>query len=81
MFLVTKISNVQLHIPLEIAQANITCCKKFDQKLKVRNKTVTVVYINHKVPIADRFNVAPKNCSSKPLFDTMSKIFKMILIL
>ena len=32
----------------------------------------------HKTPIGARFIVASKNCSTKPLSDVTSKVFKMI---
>ena len=68
----------------EIIQANIIYRKRFDLNIKEIDKSLSIMYWLpkiHKKSIDTRFIVASKNCSTKPLSDTISKIFKLFLIL
>ena len=55
--------------------------QKIDLKITEQDKTLPIKYWLpkiHKAPIGARFIVALKNCSTKPLSDVISKVFKMI---
>ena len=60
------------------------CCNRrtFDLNITVPHKLLPIMYWlpkMHKTSIGARFNVASNCCSMKPLSDTTSKLFKMIL--
>ena len=63
----------------------IFCCysyRTFDLSITGLAKLLPILYWlpkMHKTPIGARFNVASNYCSTKPLSDTTSKLFKMIL--
>ena len=63
----------------------IFCCysyRTFDLIITGLDKLLPILYWlpkMHKTPIGARFNVASNYCSTKPLSDTTSKLFKMIL--
>ena len=63
----------------------IFCCysyRTFDLSITGLDKLLPILYWlpkMHKTPIGARFNVASNYCSTKPLSDTTSKLFKMIL--
>ena len=60
------------------------CCnhRTFDLNITGLDKLLPIMYClpkMHKTPIGARFIVASDYCSMKPISDTTSKIFKMIL--
>ena len=60
------------------------CCnhRTFDLNITGLDKLLPIMYClpkMHKTPIGARFIVASNYCSMKPISDTTSKIFKMIL--
>ena len=63
----------------------IFCCysyRTFDLSITGLDKLLPILYWlpkMHKTPIGARFIVASNYCSTKPLSDTTSKLFKMIL--
>ena len=63
----------------------IFCCysyRTFDLIITGLDKLLPILYWlpkMHKTPIGARFIVASNYCSTKPLSDTTSKLFKMIL--
>ena len=65
----------------EIIEANINYCKTFDLNITDRDKLLPIMYWlpeMYKTIIVARFIVISKNCSAKPLSDTISEIFKII---
>ena len=65
----------------DIINANINYCKKFDLDVTNNDKTLPIMYWlpkMHKTPVGARFIVASKNCSTKPLSNVVSKVFKML---
>ena len=72
------------HSVKEIIQANTNYCKKFKLNITELDKSLPIMYWlpkMHKTAICPRRFVALKNWSTKLLSDTLSKIFKMILVL
>ena len=64
-----------------IIQVNINYCKKFDLNIIEVNKSLPIMYWlpkMRKTRIGSRFIVASKNCNTKPLSDTIPKIFNLI---
>ena len=64
-----------------IVKENEEMCKKFGLTLSEKFKTLPIMYWipkMHKNPIGCRFIVASKTCSSKPLTQVISKVFKVI---
>ena len=69
------------HSTEEIIQPNIRSCKKFDLNIKELDKSLPIMYWLpkiHKTLVGVRLIVASYYCSTSPLSDTISKIFKMI---
>ena len=65
----------------EIIQPNIRSCKKFDLNITELDKLLPMMYWLpkiHKTLIGVRFIVASYYCSTNPLSDTISEMFKMI---
>ena len=65
----------------EIIKTNIKYWKKFDLKVIKQDKTLPIMYWlpnMHKTPTGARFILASKNCSTTPLSDGISKVFKMV---
>ena len=65
----------------EPIETNIKYCKKYNLKITEQDKTLPIIYWlpkMSKAPIGAKFMVASKNCSTKPLSDVISKVFKMI---
>ena len=66
---------------MEIIQGNISYCKRFDLNIAELDKSLPIMYWlpkMHKTPVGARFIVASYYCSTNPLSDTISKIFKMV---
>ena len=64
-----------------IVKDNEDMCKKFGLALSEKFKTLPLMYWTpkmHKNPIGCRFIVASKICSSKPLTEVVSRVFKVI---
>ena len=64
-----------------IVKENEEMCKKFGLALTEKFKTLPVMYWTpkmHKNPIGCRFIVASKVCSSKPLTEVVSRVFKVL---
>ena len=60
---------------------NPELCKNFDLVLTEKQKDLPIMYwlqMMHKNPIGCRVVIASKNCSTKPLTQVFSKIFKTI---
>ena len=77
----SKIYSKATHSIEKIIQANISYCKTFDMNIKELDKSLPITYWLpkiHKTPVSARFAVASYYCSTSPLSDTISKIFKMI---
>ena len=65
----------------KIINAKITYCKKLDIHVNDKDKTLPITYWlpkMHKTPIGSRFIIAFKTCSTKQLYHTFSKVFKVI---
>ena len=65
----------------ELIKTDIKYCKKNYLKITEQDKTFSIMYWlpkMQKAPIGARFIVALKNCCTKPLYDVISKVFKMI---
>ena len=65
----------------DIINRNSNVCKRFGMKLTDKQRDLPLMYWTpkmHKSPIGARFIVASKNCSTKPLTEAVSKIFKLI---
>ena len=65
----------------EIVNNNVQLCKDFGHILDKKDEKLPNIYWIpklHKNPIGNRFIIASKRCSTKPLTKTVSKIFKMI---
>ena len=65
----------------EIIPANISYCKEFYLKITELDKLLSFMYWlpkTDKTPIGARLIVALYYCSTNPLSDTISKVFKMI---
>ena len=72
------------HSVKEIIQANTNYFKKFKLNITELDKLLPIMYWlpkMHKTAIGPRRFVALKNWSTKLLSDTLSKVFKMILVL
>ena len=55
--------------------------EKFDLNLDEKSKSLPIMYMSpkmHKSPIGFRFIVASKVCSTKPLTEVVSRVFKML---
>ena len=65
----------------EIINNNTTFLQKFDLKITDQKKCLPIMYWipkMHKNPVGCRFIIASKRCSTKPLTEVVSKIFKLL---
>ena len=65
----------------EIINNNTTFLQKFDLKITDQQKCLPIMYWipkMHKNPVGCRFIIASKKCSTKPLTEVVSKIFKLL---
>ena len=67
--------------PEDLISDNIKLCEKFDLQVTEKQKALPIMYWMpkmHKQPVGARFIVASKTCSTKPVTEVISRIFKMI---
>lgn len=73
----SKVYSKAMHFIKEIIQENINYCKAFDLNIKEIDKSLPVMYWfskMHITPIGARFIFAQKDCWTKPLSDTTSRL-------
>ena len=64
-----------------LVDQNIKFCEKFGLSVSSKEKALPLMYWTpkmHKSPVGARFIVASKTCSTKPLSQVISNVFKMI---
>ena len=85
--LLSEVSNTSptyLHIDKDkelIIEENIKMCEKFGLNISEKQKSLPSMYWipkMHKNPVGARFIVASKTCSTKPLTEVISNVFKML---
>ena len=72
---------LSLKNPEELIEQNINLCKKFDLTVTEKEKSLPIMYWipkMHKSPVGARYIVASKTCSTKPITNVVSRVFKMI---
>ena len=66
---------------IDLVSENEKYLEKFGLKLDEKSKSLPIMYMSpkmHKSPIGFRFIVASKVCSTKPLTEVVSRVFKML---
>jgi len=69
------------HSQNDLISANKRFCKRFGLEVSEQQNTLPSMYWipkMHKSPVGARFIVASKTCSTKPLTEVISRIFKML---